>query len=29
LSAESHGRHFLSHIRNSFQYERMAKLQVA
>lgn len=29
LSAESQGRHFLSHIRNCFHYERMAKLQVA
>jgi hypothetical protein len=29
LSVESRGRQFLSHIRNSFQYERMAKLQVA
>lgn len=29
LDAESHGRHFLSHIRNQFRYERLAKLQAA
>ncbi len=29
LAAESKGHHFLSHIRNCFSYERMAKLQVA
>jgi hypothetical protein len=29
LAAESKGRHFLSHIRNCFPYERLAKLQVA
>lgn len=29
LSAESKGRHFLSHIRNCFPFERLAKLQVA
>jgi hypothetical protein len=29
LDAESHGRFFLAHIRNSFRYERMAKLQAA
>ena len=29
LTAESKGRHFLSHIRNCFHYERLAKLQVA
>lgn len=29
LSAESKGCHFLSHIRNCFSYERLAKLQVA
>jgi hypothetical protein len=29
LTAESKGRHFLSHIRNCFPYERLAKLQVA
>ena len=29
LAAESHGRHFLTHIRNCFSYERLAKLQVA
>ena len=29
LSAESKGRFFLSHIRNHFRYERMAKLRVA
>ena len=29
LVAESKGRHFLSHIRNRFPYQRMAKLQVA
>jgi hypothetical protein len=29
LDAESRGRYFLSHIRNHFQYERLAKLQAA
>lgn len=29
LLAESKGQFFLSHIRNCFRYERMAKLQVA
>jgi KTSC domain-containing protein len=29
LTAESKGRHFLSHIRDRFPYERLAKLQVA
>jgi hypothetical protein len=29
LNAESRGRHFLSHIRNQFRYERLAKLQAA
>ncbi len=29
LDAESHGRFFLAHIRNSFRYERLAKLQAA
>ena len=29
LSAESKGRFFLSHIRNHFRYERMAKLHAA
>ena len=29
LSAESKGRFFLSHIRDHFRYERMAKLRVA
>ena len=29
LNAESHGRYFLSHIRNQFRYERMAKLRAA
>jgi KTSC domain len=29
LDAESHGRYFLSHIRNQFRYERLAKLQAA
>ena len=29
VSAESKGRHFLSHIRNCFPFERLAKLQVA
>jgi hypothetical protein len=29
LSAESQGRFFLSHIRDHFRYERMAKLRVA
>ena len=28
-TAESKGRHFLSHIPNCFHYERLAKLQVA
>ena len=29
LSAESKGRHFRSHIRDHFRYERMAKLHAA
>jgi hypothetical protein len=29
LEAESHGRYFLSRIRNRFRYERLAKLQAA
>jgi KTSC domain len=29
LNAESRGRYFLSHIRNQFRYERLAKLQAA
>ena len=29
LEAESQGRHFLSHIRDRFRYERMAKLRSA
>jgi hypothetical protein len=29
LTAESKGRHFLSHIRNRFPFEPLAKLQVA
>ena len=29
LCAESHGRYFLSFIRNQFRYERLAKLQPA
>lgn len=29
LAAESQGRYFLSHIRDHFPYERLAKLQVA
>lgn len=29
LDAESRGRYFLSHIRNHFPYERLAKLQAA
>ena len=29
LDAESKGRHFLSHIRNQFRYERLAKLRAA
>jgi hypothetical protein len=29
LNAESHGRYFLSHIRNQFRYERLAKLRAA
>ena len=29
LNTESHGRYFLSHIRNHFRYERLAKLQAA
>jgi KTSC domain len=29
LDAESHGRYFLSCIRNQFSYERLAKLQAA
>lgn len=29
LNAESRGRYFLSHIRNHFRFERLAKLQAA
>lgn len=29
LDAESRGRYFLSHIRNRFRYERLAKLPAA
>ena len=29
LNAESRGRYFLSHIRNHFRYERLAKLKAA
>jgi KTSC domain len=29
LDAESRGPYFLSHIRNQFRYERLAKLQAA
>lgn len=29
LNAESRGRYFLSHIRDRFRYERLAKLRVA
>jgi hypothetical protein len=29
LNAESHGRYFLSHIRNHFRYQRLAKLRAA
>ena len=29
LGAESRGRYFLSHIRNHFPYERLAKLRAA
>jgi hypothetical protein len=29
LDADSKGRHFLSHIRNCFPFERLAKLHVA
>jgi KTSC domain len=29
LNAESHGHYFLSHIRDRFRYERLAKLQTA
>lgn len=29
LDAESQGRHFLSHIRHHFRYERLAKLRAA
>ena len=29
LEAESRGRYFLSHIRNQFRYERLAKLHAA
>jgi KTSC domain len=29
LAAESHGRYFLSNIRNQFHYERMARLRAA
>ena len=29
LHAESQGRYFLSHIRDNFRYERLAKLYVA
>jgi hypothetical protein len=29
LDAESHGRYFLSQIRNQFRYERLARLRAA
>jgi hypothetical protein len=29
LNAESHRRYFLTHIRNQFRYERLARLQAA
>ena len=29
LNAESRGRYFLSHIRDQFRYDRLAKLQTA
>lgn len=29
LSADSHGRYFLSFVRNQFRYEKLAKLQAA
>jgi hypothetical protein len=29
LNAESHGRYFLSHIRNQFRYERLANPRAA
>ena len=29
LAAESHGRFFLAHIRDSYPYERLAKLRAA
>lgn len=29
LNAESRGRHFLTHIRDRFRYERLAKLRIA
>ncbi len=29
LNAESHGKYFLSNIRDQFKYERLAKLRVA
>ena len=29
LNADSRGRYFLSHIRDHFRYERMAKLRIA
>jgi hypothetical protein len=29
LNAESHGRYFLSNIRNQFRYERLARLRAA
>jgi KTSC domain len=29
LTADSQGRYFLSHIRNQFRYERLAKLHAA
>ena len=29
LNAESHGRFFLAHIRDKYDYERLAKLQTA
>ncbi|HXJ43186.1 MAG TPA: KTSC domain-containing protein [Bryobacteraceae bacterium] len=29
LDADSQGRYFLSHIRNQFRYQRLAKLQAA
>ncbi len=29
LNAESHGHYFLSHIRDHFRFERLAKLRIA